>query len=353
MLQVLQLFSVALVGGTLFNFVQIPLPWMLGPVFAVIIWSGLTKKKLSWPSGLRNTGLVILGYILGSSFTVETGREILKHFPTMFLATLLLTIFSLLIGYFTHRKTGISLASGIIGSIPGGLSQMIVLSEEVDGADITIVSVMQTFRLLSAISIVPFVVVHGLADEVQTGIVSNTSLLDFASLQGGLPNLILFFGVALASVWVAIKINFPTPYLLGPILGTIILIFLGQDPLELPPLLVIFAQLLLGIYVGTRINLSSLKDFNNLLPYALGGSIVTLMFSFLIGFLLMQFYSISLIDSFLSTAPGGLAEMGLTAVLVKANLALVVAYQMFRLLFVLFVVPPIVKWLLIGVKKSA
>ncbi len=55
--------------------------------------------------------------------------------------------------------------------------------------------------------------------------------------------------------------------------------------------------------------------------------------------MLTRMHSMGLTSAFLGTSPGGMGEMGLTAVLVGANVSLVTAYQMFRLLFILFVMP--------------
>lgn len=110
---------VSLIGGSIFNFLKIPLPWLLGPLVLIMLWKSATKRSLYWPVGLRNAGLVFLGLIIGISFTVETGLQILKQLPLIVLATVLTVSFSLLVGYVTSRKTGLSLATAIIGSTPG------------------------------------------------------------------------------------------------------------------------------------------------------------------------------------------------------------------------------------------
>ena len=47
--------------------------------------------------------------------------------------------------------------------------------------------------------------------------------------------------------------------------------------------------------------------------------------------------------SFLSTAPGGLTEMGITALTVGANISTMTAYQLTRLLFIMLVFPYVAK----------
>lgn len=85
---------------------------------------------------------------------------------------------------------------------------------------------------------------------------------------------------------------------------------------------------------------------NRIKKHTLGGNIAVVAFSLAVGYLLAFLHGLKLMDTFLSTSPGGMAEMGVTAVLVHANVSLITGYQMFRLLFILFVVPPLLKrWL--------
>lgn len=44
--------------------------------------------------------------------------------------------------------------------------------------------------------------------------------------------------------------------------------------------------------------------------------------------MLMHFTHISLVTAFLSTAPGGMAEMGLTAMLLNVDLSVIIAFQL-------------------------
>ncbi|MGG1600710.1 AbrB family transcriptional regulator, partial [Paenibacillus naphthalenovorans] len=57
-----------------------------------------------------------------------------------------------------------------------------------------------------------------------------------------------------------------------------------------------------------------------------------------------QVLPISFVTAFLSTSPGGMTEMGVTAAAVKGDVSIVVAYQMFRILFILFIVPYLLRW---------
>lgn len=351
MKRILETIIITFLGGLLFTLIHVPLSWMLGPMTAAILWTTFTRRKLQWPLSLRNGGLIILGYSMGLSFTLESAKQVYLHLPNMLIATILTIGFSLAMSLVIARRTAVSPASAMIGSIPGGLSQMVVLSEEIKGADATIVALMQTIRLLLIIFIIPFLTVHGLAGEVvsleQAGLNPNagteglwTSLISWGEIVLSRP---LFAALLLIGVFVAcrlaVRLHFPTPYFLGPILFIGILSVASMEPIELPSLFILIAQWSLGIYLGMGIKLSSLKEAKLLLPYTMMTNLALIAFTLLLSALFSFVFPITLLTAFLGMSPGGMAEMGVTAALVGADISLVVAYQMFRILFILFIVP--------------
>ncbi|MEL7566532.1 MAG: AbrB family transcriptional regulator [Dehalobacterium sp.] len=334
---------VALLGGALCSSISIPLPWMLGPVATIVVWSSILKRKVFWPVKIRNSGLIILGFMMGTSFNVFSIGQILYQLPSMISATGASLIFSIIIGYIMHRLAGISLTDSIIGGMPGGLSQMAVFCEEIPGADITVVTFMQTIRLLSTVFIVPFIVIHGLAGNPNsTFIPQTTAYVGYVHFYPyWLPLLLL--STVLFSAWVAVRIHLPTPYLMGPLLGTTFLVLTGVPNIKPPYFFSVLSQLCIGTYIGTNIKITNMKDWKKLFPFFFLGSITLIIFSFGIGIMLNHVYHLTLIDAFLCTAPGGMAEMCLTALVVNGNVSLVSVYQLFRVIFILLVMPPLLK----------
>jgi membrane AbrB-like protein len=348
---------VSCAGGILFTWLHVPLSWMLGPLTAVLLWTVFTRRSLAWPAGLRNMGLALLGYSMGLSFTMESARQISTQLPSMLIATITTIIFSLIVANITARQTGINVASSAIGSIPGGLSQMVVLSEEIEGADTAVVAFMQTIRLLTVIFTVPFLAVHGLASGPingvaglgkQAGSSQDTLLGSFTIAMNAFTARPIFvcilFLCVIAAAWIAVKLRFPTAYFLGPILAASLFTVGGYEPPQLPSLFILLAQWSLGIYMGLGIKLSSLRNWKKLLPYSIVGSMAVVGFSLGLSYLFSMLLPISVMTAFLGTSPGGMTEMGVTATAVGADVSLVVAYQMFRILFILFIVPYLLKW---------
>lgn len=316
---------------------------MLGPLVFINILSLGFKQKVIWPIYIRNSGLIVLGYIMGSSFTNDTLSQILSQLPAMFFSTISTMLFCLVLAYIIHRKTGISRASSILGSTPGGMTQMTVLSEEIADSNLTVVTFLQTIRLLSVVFIVPFLAVHGLsADPGQASVA--TSLISTNSSSSSISDVYTFAAASIISALAASRLKLPTPYLLGPIIAGATLVVNGFHPPQLPRPIIITAQLFVGAYLGVTTKPTNLSNWKQLLPYSLASGVAIVIFSLVIGYILSYWHNIDLITAFLSTAPGGMTEMGITAMSVHADISIITAYQLFRLLFILFIVPPIFKW---------
>jgi uncharacterized protein len=329
---------VAIPGGLLFYFLRIPLPWMLGPLTATLLYNALSGQRARWSIRLRNAGLIVIGYSMGRTVTFETAQQILTNLPGMTAATLLIVLFCLGTGYITHRRTGISLASSVLGSMPGGLSQMVILSEEVRDADVTVVTFMQMTRILAVVFIVPFVATYGMAHP-HGGVLPLTGTAIPWNLAA-LPAVL----TAPLGAWLAWRLKLPIPFLLGPLFTATAAVLAGCPAPPVPGSLIRTAQLFFGVYMGIVITLESLRRLGKVLPYAAGGAVLLVAFTYLVSFGLTVVTPANLPSAFLGTAAGGVAEMGIFALALGADVTFVLAYQLFRLFTILLVIPPILRW---------
>lgn len=332
------IFLLACMGGFLFFTIHSPLPWTLGPLVITLLWKTFRKRSVYWPRSIRNTGLIFLGYAMGSPFTIQVGHQIIAQLPGMLMATFATMSISLLVGWFTSRRTGVGIINGLIGSVPGGLSQMAVICEEIDGADVAVVTLMQITRVLTVVFIVPMLAIYGLSNN------STPIPLFAANAPINYVAFLPFAIVCILSPQLAKLLKVPTPYLMGPTLGTISLIIGGYDAPHLPQYLTALAQIAIGIRMGADITFDGLKNWKSIVLYTFGGVLLVITMSLGVDYALTKFYSISFLTAFISTAPGGITEMGLTAMTVHADVSLVVAYQLFRLLSMLILGIPVIRW---------
>ena len=306
-----------------------------------IIWKLLLKRTLNWPKKVRNAGLVVLGYMLGSPFTPAVAHQVVQQLPLMLASTLLLIGLCLGTGYVSGRYTGVGLANSLMGSIPGGLSQMSVICEEIEGINLSVVTLMQTVRVLTVLFVVPLLALHGLADQVAA---TSRPVTHLELSQ--LPVLALFTLLILILVKLAKRIELSSVYVLAPVLGTASLVLAGVTAPVLPTPIVAVAQIVVGIKMGQDVDFGSLTNWKTIafINFLSVTSVIAVLLG--IAFAYSHIAPTSLVTAFISMAPGGISEMGLTAMAVNADLPTVVAYQLFRLLFILLVCVPVTRRLI-------
>lgn len=334
-------FLTASSGAFLFSLLNLPVAFLLGAMTAVLVGSRISKIPFYWPVRLRDAGIIIVGYSIGLSFTKDAVMLILQKLPFILLVTVCMVLFSALSALLIAKLMGIDYPTVLIGSIPGGLSQMILLAEEVKGIDLTVVTFMQVARLTLIIFIVPFLI---FGPWFQTA--SGTAFQAADPLWKDLfPNILLFALVSYIGILLSRRLKLPTPYLLGPIMGTAALVIAGINGPELPAAMLDISQLLIGTHIGLMMKPEKLEHKAKTISLAVLSGLLLIAGSLLLSLLIMYFFDLSPSTSFLSLAPGGMDQMAIIAHEIDANLAIVTGYQLFRLFFIFFVVPPFLKWL--------
>ncbi|WP_083207772.1 AbrB family transcriptional regulator [Fictibacillus arsenicus] len=337
------LFS-ALIGGFIFCIFKLPIPWLLGPMTVVLLVSNLGIIKLHWPIYIRNTGLIIVGYSIGLTFTRDTLFTMISKLPSMAFMTILLILICTGMAFFISRITDINFPTALTSSIPGGLSQIITFAEETKGIDITTVTFFQVIRVIMIIFLVPFLIFSPLLskEELETA----PQVISTSVQQEFFPQIILF---AIFSVIIALlgkRINLPTAFLLGPILGIAFLNVSGVQGPPLPSAVLDISQFMIGGYIGLLLKPDKLKHRAKIIPVALFSSLILVCISLGMSFLLVWQYQFSAITSFLSLAPGGADQMGIIGHELNADVSMITGYQLFRILFIFFAVPPLLKLIL-------
>lgn len=339
---------VSLAGGAFFTLIHSPVPWLLGPMIFTLIGSRLmTKAKLKplWPGYLRNSAMIATGYAMGLSFTVETLREMSHQLPTMVLMTVLLLLFCILSAFVLSRLAGQSFPTMLMGSIPGGLSQMIILAEETPNVDMTVITFLQVSRLLMIIFCIPMLVFSPLFGGTHSDVGAAASSAS-ATWSGLFPDLLIYAPVCVAVALLAQRIKFPTAFLLGPMIATAVLHLCGVPGPALPTGLLDVAQLLIGTYVGLLLKPENLQHKVRVVAIALLSGVLLIGVSLGLCVLLSYLHGVSASTALLSLAPGGMDQMGLMAREVHADLAIVSCYQIFRTWFIFFAVPPLLRLVL-------
>ncbi|WP_026695773.1 AbrB family transcriptional regulator [Peribacillus kribbensis] len=331
----------AAAGGLIFSLISVPIPWLLGPMAATLIGARFKKYKVVWPVYIRDAGLIVVGYSLGLSFSRESVIQIGAQLPSMLLLTVLLVLFCALMAWLVSKITGIDYPTILTGSIPGGLSQMLILAEEMKGINITVVAFLQVSRLIMLVVIVPLLIFSPIFGGHRDALAQHA--VPFQHIE--VSHALMFLMVAVLCAFLAKKAKLPTPFLLGPMTGTAVLVLLGFKGIQLPGGLLNVSQFMIGGYVGLLLKPEKLEKKVKFTLISLLSGTVLLCGSFGFSLLLSSLHHLDPATSYLSVAPGGMDQMGIMAHEVKADLSIVTGYQLFRLFFIYFIIPPMLKML--------
>nr|WP_257790971.1 AbrB family transcriptional regulator [Candidatus Formimonas warabiya] len=332
------------VGGVIFTRIHMPLPWVLGPMVVLIIASKLGHIHLYWSLKERNLGLIIIGYASGSSINKETLYQIMQQLPWMAVMTVTLIAFSAITAVFVSKLTEIDYPSILTGGIPGGLTQMVILAEEMGGLDLTVITFLQVMRLILVVSCVPLIVfspLYAAEKSAYTTAVAQTASEPWDVL---IPKIVLFAAISVLSAISSKRLKFPTPYFVGPILGVAIFNILGFHAPSLSPVLLMIAQFTMGCYLGLLLEPGKLQNKVKVVLLSIINTIIMILFALGLSYILIKVHGIGTVTSFLCLAPGSSDQMSIVASVISANVSIVTGYQMFRVLFVNFAVPPLLKW---------
>nr|WP_263313055.1 AbrB family transcriptional regulator [Mammaliicoccus sp. Marseille-Q6498] len=330
----------AIVLGFFLQTIHMILPWLFGPIFASLICIKLMKMEIKWPNWLGNLGLIILGVQMGSTFTPDVLNDIKDEWIQIILMSVFILLIALLVSIVFKKIANVSFETALLSAIPGALSQMVVMAEENKKADLLIVTLTQTSRIMFVVIIVPIIsTIYG-SNGQETGHVSKAPSI--FNVLAWYDLLTIIVGIAVL-FFIFYKIRFPVPHLLAPIF---VLLFWNLATAEIFTLnysFIIVAQILFGIRIGVQIA-DLISSLTKKTIYAIAFQNVTLILgAFLLVFLFQLFIDDNINDLFLSAAPGGMAQIIVVALETGGDVAMISSYHIFRIFFILLIVAPAIK----------
>ncbi|WP_117169412.1 AbrB family transcriptional regulator [Paraliobacillus sediminis] len=331
-------YLVGFVIGLLFMWIQVPLPWILGPLVGIFIVQLFTQVEMQASLPLRKVSFTIMGIQIGTTFTATTFTDILPYIIPYEFFTLLLIAISLVASYLLAKWLPIDPITSMLGSIPGGLSAIIALSDAVKG-NTGLVTIFHTIRLLSVLLIVPFAATHYFVPVNSTVLQSNV-----VENQGSIWTAILY--VVIYFIALAFEKRLPAGLVIIPMLLVGALQILPIQLFILPNGFYIFAQLTLGIYLGCSISLKDIQKAGKFALFYFLLSVLLIVVAGSFGYLFSMYTEVDLATAMLSFAPGGLVEMALTAQSVGSDSSIVSSLQTIRLLTIVLLVPVIIQLIL-------
>jgi uncharacterized protein len=307
-------------GGALFWWLGTPLPWMMGSLVFMAA-AQMLGARFEPVKGGRDAGLLIIGLSLGLYFTQPVVREV-AAFGGYFLA---LGFAALGIGavsaWVLERVAGVDHATAFFGSMPGGAAEMAAMGERY-GAASDRVAFAHSARMLLVVTLVP----------IGITLAGFSATEDYRAVTvpfdaGGFGALL---ALALAAGFVARRLGIPTAFMMGPLVATITITVLGVSLSSVPAWLTNVAQVLLGCVLGSRFDRGFLRSAPRFATAVLFSVAITLGLAAFVGWAIAKLSGAYLGTALLAAAPGGIAEMSITAKVLRIGVAFVTAAHVIR-----------------------
>ncbi len=333
---------VGLLGGALFAVLGLPLAWLLGAMFATTLAS-LSGRSLEVPAIVRLPVMVILGVLIGASFTADRLAAVSSWIPSAALLLLYVPTVGFVCLLYLRRTARLAPVTAYFAAAPGGLSEMVLMAER-SGADMRTVALVHTVRVLLIVSVAPFLVTLAGGDG---GVVSPAaSRIDW----GELALLGVTGGVG---AWIATRLGLPAAAFFGGMAASALVHLVGLAEGSVPGPLLAAAQLVLGASIGSRFR--SMHPITVLRQMLVGCGLTLLMFAvtFLFAALAHLLTGLSFVALVLAYVPGGVTEMGLVALALGVDPAFVATHHLVRILIVVTFAPLLLPvWRRIGGGRS-
>ncbi|MCT7376763.1 AbrB family transcriptional regulator [Chelativorans salis] len=314
-------YAAAVLAGAAASFVNMPLPWMLGPFFVLAAFSVAGFEFALVPLG-RELGQVAIGLAVGLRFTPAVLAATASLLPAMIGATLYVIAFTMLAAFLFKPLARVDDVTAFFATAAGGVADMATVAKERGGAPGS-VAVVHAMRVSGVVALVPFLVVlfgrPGGAPETAASGSSNLLLVLLALALGFLTARLLK------------PTPLPNPWLVGPIFTGIVIGVSGLFEVGIPSLLIVIAQIVLGTWLGCQFR----RNLLSALPRVTSAAIVTSLFMIgcaaLGALVLTAATGLPFTTSFLSLAPAAVTEMVLTAQVMHLEAEIVTAFHVMRI----------------------
>jgi len=190
--------------------------------------------------------------------------------------------------------------------------------------------------LIIIITVIPFIIVNNAVTE--TLIVD-----DFNYIAQNHFNLLMLIVASLIFILIFDKIKVPAALLSGTLFASGLLQITDVATYKLPDASINFCLLILGASVGCRFAEKTVKEIANNSLHSLVATTILVILGFVAAYIATFFVDTNILTLILSFSPGGIYEVAVIAIAFDLEPDFVAFHHIIRLLFILFMVPIILK----------
>ncbi len=319
-------------GGALAAWAALPLAWMIGAMLATTA-GAMAGLPLAVPPALRSLFVVVLGVMLGSSFSPAILDQLGDWAMSLGALIAYVAISGVAGLLFFRRFAGYDRVTAYFAAMPGGLSEMVLVGAAM-GGDARIISMTHAARVLLIVLALPFAFQWLLDYDPAARPTFGAALEDLAP-----ADLVLLSLCGIAGFLGARALRIPAAPVVGPMILSAAVHLAGWTSAPPPALLVAAAQVVVGAAIGCRFAGVGLGFVLRIVSAAAGVTLVMVAVTLLVAGVIHAATGLPIGALVLAFAPGGLAEMSLIALALSMDAAFVATHHIVRIFLVVVLAP--------------
>ncbi|NDW01884.1 AbrB family transcriptional regulator [Salipiger sp. PrR002] len=325
---------VAGAAGAALDRLGVPLGWLLGAMLTMIA-AAFLRLPAEQPRPLVPWVKASVGTLLGASVTPSIVTGAAQWWPSVLCMFIVIVLGGLINFQLLSRVARFSKVEATLCSMPGGITEMILLGEQA-GADQRRVAVVHTLRIALSILTIPILatLIFGITiDRAGAPEHAPMTLADWG----------WFAACILAGVLADRHTRVPAPLILVPLVLCAALHLSGLTAFVVPGAVSTLIQLVIGMNVGARFLGLSLRSLAAMAGAACSVVAVQISLAVAASLLMSGWIGADRLSLMLAYAPGGLAEMSLIAIAMGREVAFVGLHHVLRVLLSLGASSPLVR----------
>ncbi|NCX90725.1 MAG: AbrB family transcriptional regulator [Rhodobacteraceae bacterium] len=321
---------ICLLGVAIFLWLELPLPWLFGPLFSCLL-AALIGINLYSIKILSDAMRTILGVAVGATVTLSFLLALPGFWNTLIFIPITVILSGIIGVWYFQKLCGYDFPTAYYSSMPGGLQDMLVFGEEA-GGNVRAMSLIHATRVLVIIIALPILLtfIWGISldkppgDPIKNIEIEQLIILGICGIAGW--KIASFWGMFGASI-------------LGPLILTAIASITGILHTRPPVEAIWAAQYFIALGIGEKYVGVTAQEIRKDILAGLGFCIFLLVITLSIVSLVINYNLAPAVDAILSMAPGGQAELVVITLIVGADLGFVVAHHLFRIFIVILGAP--------------
>lgn len=323
-------FVIAVIGTLIFAFLDLPLPFLFGPMSACLI-AALLNAPIKGFGKASDAARTILGVAIGASITPALFADLPKMAGSVAIVPVFIALIGLIGVPFFRKVWGFDAPTAYYAAMPGGLQDMVLFGTEA-GGDPRALSLIHATRILIIVTLAPMFLTFVYGAGLTNPIGAPAAEIPVAELA-------LMVAAALIGWKGGERIKLFGASILGPLIVTAVLSLSDLIHARPPREAILLAQFFIGCGIGMHFLGVTLRELRRVV--AAGVAYVVLL-SILAAFVAAIVTGLGLgepVETFLAFAPGGQAEMTVLAIVAGADLSFVITHHLTRIVLVIIGAP--------------